>query len=138
MNCKITAHFLCDGHFTSINTCEMWEVKTVIQIFRKEFHTLRLKKKNPAVSFVRYNSWPSPTVLGSRVLNSPSPLVHGRGPQGSPIPVGSLIELGHKSQILRLRNMKTGPSSHPSGSSFNRLQGPALHSDRVQYRWPRI
>ena len=41
-----TAHFWCDGHFTSINACEVWEVRVGVQVSRREFHkyTLRLNQ----------------------------------------------------------------------------------------------
>ena len=31
-----TAHYLCDGHFTSISACEGWEVMAKVQVFKKE------------------------------------------------------------------------------------------------------
>ena len=32
-------HFWCSGYSISISVCRVWEVKTGVQVFRKELHT---------------------------------------------------------------------------------------------------
>ena len=39
---KTIAHLWCDGHFTGINTCEVWGTKTGVQILEAS-HTYTLK-----------------------------------------------------------------------------------------------
>ena len=36
---KITAHFWCYDHSTSISVCEIWEARVRIQVSKREFHT---------------------------------------------------------------------------------------------------
>ena len=35
----LTSHTWCNGHSTSINACEVWGVRTGVQVFRRELHT---------------------------------------------------------------------------------------------------
>ena len=37
--CCITAHHWGDGYFISISVCGVWEIKTEIQVSRRELHT---------------------------------------------------------------------------------------------------
>ena len=64
----IIAHPWCDGHFTSINACEVWGARVGIQVSKREFHThihldqarieilSCIKKKNIPTSIFLFNS----------------------------------------------------------------------------------
>ena len=58
----------CDGHFTSISACGMWEVRAGVQVFRRELHT-NIHLDQVRVEFLSYIKIKIKIDLSKYILN---------------------------------------------------------------------